>query len=664
MNKYTSGYIVERSEMISSILFSAMKNHMIFTEHCKNEDTNIFYEGTEINCPSTVFSELNKLENIKSVLSHSNTQFMKTVVPGDLTGFNTTRLLENTRVDEDMIINKVDDNYDNIDTDRALFKDPKNITRFNIPIIKKHECPKEVIHGQNTVDEAKKVITTFESAMDDLISKCREVSKHFSTTVDTINNNIEVALSDTLYSNMLAAELEACRFITKDAVQSQIISVKLESELEKLANARAILVEAYMYNPFNRFESLENGESFGEREYTRVMELAERASEDSGVKAYEEAVALNDKISVVTEGLTDTNKKVLEKYEKAALASNCAGIYIDKFYEIKDLKKISDDSYKKGAKEIEDLIGDWNRMSVGKREISRLSTLFQTYHKRSMSLAYSSADIQSGVVEKLNYKLRKEDVKQAVHILKTAPGEIKSHSAAATKAIQRVGAKGFAEGLLVQISAIPLASDLSKYKQCALNVYRDQVEYSYHIAMVNWFKRLQKQSKKIVILAARGSDSVTESMVKRFKSDDENIDSLLESIKIDEAFELQFSVNESKNNTSDRKKAHDTALAVLKKELNKYSELKTKGTVGNKSNDVSAFIDGSTDHVCIFTVNAWDLVPNARQDMYNGSKLMNAKIYDPLAAIFKSIEDKLPKNYKVEDYGDWDDIYIYLVCTK
>lgn len=102
----------------------------------------------------------------------------------------------------------------------------------------------------------------------------------------------------------------------------------------------------------------------------------------------------------------------------------------------------------------------------------------------------------------------------------------------------------------------------------------------------------------------------------------------------------------------------------MKKELNKYSDLKTKGAVQNNSNDVSAFIDGSTDHVCIFTVNAWDLVPNARQDMYNGSKLMNAKIYDPLAAIFKSIEDKLPKNYKIEDYGDWDDIYIYLVCTK
>ena len=110
---------------------------------------------------------------------------------------------------------------------------------------------------------------------------------------------------------------------------------------------------------------------------------------------------------------------------------------------------------------------------------------------------------------------------------------------------------------------------------------------------------------------------------------------------------------------SDRKKVYNQALKLFKDELKNNKDIISKGKWGYyEKDDYDDFIDGRKNYTDIYSCDLWKLDPQARTNY--GSEEQNTKIWDPIINAIKVVNDKLPKGYKIESDGDWDDIYIVL----
>lgn len=117
------------------------------------------------------------------------------------------------------------------------------------------------------------------------------------------------------------------------------------------------------------------------------------------------------------------------------------------------------------------------------------------------------------------------------------------------------------------------------------------------------------------------------------------------------------SLDESK--LSGREEAYNLAVNIIKKEINKYADLKKHASIGEDDKEYySNFINGIDDEICVLRCDLWDVVPNARSD--EGDKLASEKVWNPSDEMIKIINSKLPKNFKVDHGGDWDGLMILL----
>ena len=101
-----------------------------------------------------------------------------------------------------------------------------------------------------------------------------------------------------------------------------------------------------------------------------------------------------------------------------------------------------------------------------------------------------------------------------------------------------------------------------------------------------------------------------------------------------------------------------------KKELNKYKELKSKAKLESSDKEsYDKFINGIDNSIGILYCDLWDIVPNARSNDDKDINNTNKIAYEPIQNIIKVVNTKLPKDYKVDSYGDWDDLDISLTYT-
>lgn len=121
-------------------------------------------------------------------------------------------------------------------------------------------------------------------------------------------------------------------------------------------------------------------------------------------------------------------------------------------------------------------------------------------------------------------------------------------------------------------------------------------------------------------------------------------------------------MNESK--LKDRDKVYKQTLSLVKQELNKYKELKSKARLEPDDKEYyDKFINGIDDSISILYCDIWDIVPNARSNDDKDVEHANKIAYEPIQNIIKVVNTKLPKDYKVDSYGDWDDLDISLTYT-
>ena len=285
--------------------------------------------------------------------------------------------------------------------------------------------------------------------------------------------------------------------------------VTLENQLlEMLTQARKVVMCVHDYDPRNYVESLAS-----------VQEMAENI-EESCNKSYDACLEMNmeeylieagfkEKIDSLRSRFVASNKRFLNKYEDRALKSSCSGLVMDKWYTFADLDK----KYKDTLKKIQDLFKGTNTDDVDKLKaaykdlkdkgfglipgkVAKANSTFFTNDGSEGKVIVSYASIGSTLTR--NHKVTKQDVKDAVNILKDVGKEITE----ARNAFQK-------SNLGMQFAGIhgpSLGTKSEKYQNKLTNLkkdYADLLDNNYKGALYWQLVAKQQQARKVVLMAAR-----------------------------------------------------------------------------------------------------------------------------------------------------------------
>jgi hypothetical protein len=163
----------------------------------------------------------------------------------------------------------------------------------------------------------------------------------------------------------------------------------------------------------------------------------------------------------------------------------------------------------------------------------------------------------------------------------------------------------------------------------------------------------------------RTSDSKSDAIVYLYKFNSKDL-KLIETGKFEDVckkYNIQIK-NVDKAALSDRKLAYDTALKEFKAGLKGNKLLNNSYTswgVGKDGDDyLQKFCNGVRDDIGIYYLSIHRIMPDARTKDDDRQTWMNKEIYGKLEEVAKDVNSKLPKGYKVEYVGDWDDLDYWL----
>lgn len=117
-------------------------------------------------------------------------------------------------------------------------------------------------------------------------------------------------------------------------------------------------------------------------------------------------------------------------------------------------------------------------------------------------------------------------------------------------------------------------------------------------------------------------------------------------------------MNETK--LKDREKVYKQTVSLVKQELNKYKELKAKADFESGKENYNNFINGLDNYITIFYCEVWDVAPRPRSNDPEDVEYTNKVAYEPIQNIINTVNSKLPKDYKLDSWGDWDDLDLTL----
>ena len=323
----------------------------------------------------------------------------------------------------------------------------------------------------------------------------------------------------------------AAYLLEQDFMDRAYIVNRINQILEMNTQARKIVICANEYNPRNFVES------FSEvQDIACVIESASNESyevDNDGIllKVYQEGV--KEKLQKLKATAKASNDKFLDKYEAKALSSPCDNITIETWYEFVDLKKKYDESLKKlkdlfkGAnsknpEELKDLYKDlkdkWGGMKAGKAS-KPVADFITPDGEREKSLG----TFLSFAAKKVkNHKVTKQDVKDAVSLLKNISKEIDVAYKDFTKSNNQT-LYAYDTGNRPGIGL----SKAEKYSRKLTNLekdYTDLLERNYNGALY-WQLKAKQDQARLVVMKAAGQRSANESDII-----DEELDSTYEEL--------------------------------------------------------------------------------------------------------------------------------------
>lgn len=106
-------------------------------------------------------------------------------------------------------------------------------------------------------------------------------------------------------------------------------------------------------------------------------------------------------------------------------------------------------------------------------------------------------------------------------------------------------------------------------------------------------------------------------------------------------------------NISSRKEALNIAIRLIKERIQNY-KYKNKGKFVYNT-EKEDFINGDEKYITIYKIDLWDVFPNARQAVSDGdTDVDECTLYISNIIEYINNSGKLPKGYKLDNYGDWD----------
>ena len=116
----------------------------------------------------------------------------------------------------------------------------------------------------------------------------------------------------------------------------------------------------------------------------------------------------------------------------------------------------------------------------------------------------------------------------------------------------------------------------------------------------------------------------------------------------------------NKSKLKDRDKVYNQVLKLVKEEIKNYKELNRHAKFITDIEQYGKYINGLDDTIDILYCDVHDIVKNPRDNMNEVEKIG----YNAINAIIKTVNAKLPDNYKLTNGDpDWDDLIIELRYT-
>lgn len=396
--------------------------------------------------------------------------------------------------------------------------DKEHIMESVFTVEKNHNLTKE------DITEAVEVIKQTKNKIKDIKDKAAEKIKDRKQKICNMKKDMEQAAKEVCRKPCAECCLVAICLEMEDMINHAEI-VALETQMiEELSQARSNIARTAFHNPRNVRESAIWTDMVGEYTTENFMELIDEVAESDEIK-----IVVDEAFESIRSKVTLSNKKFLKKYEQQALASNCDGIMMKKYYiPVTGLEKKCNDLIKEVETEFKKGLNDDDPDEM-KRRFKEIRGSFMLGYTDGESAAKNAKVTDEkpivrvkklAVKEELNHKVTKQDVQFAVKYLKDVDKRIDD----AEREYQKI-CGGIDQAFYVPLRTLGRTKG-EKYVKKIERITKETVEniqLNYQKIKLSQLKVMQQQSRKVILLAAR--TKATEAEI----SDMEYLNSLLES---------------------------------------------------------------------------------------------------------------------------------------
>lgn len=513
---------------------------------CEQKQITPEYKFPVLENTSFVEKDLLFLENLERLLDDSNKAFLENyqtvaeaINPIGLVADKVSRTSWNPE-SLDYLHNQVKDalKSNNIDTvDNLIEKSAVPGMCFGRPLSDMVSCDKEhIMESMFTVEENHNLTREDIIEAVEIIKQTKDKIKNIKDkAVDKVNDRKQKICN--MKKDMEQAAKEVCR---KPCAEYCLVAAYLEMEdminhaeivaletqmIEELSKARSNIARTAFHNPRNIRESKILTDMIGEYTTENFMGLIDEAAESDELLE----IVVDEAFESIRSKMTLSNKKFLKKYEQQALASNCDGIMMKKYYiPVTGLEKKCNDLIKEVETEFKKGLNDDDPDEM-KRRFKEIRGSFMLGYTDGESAAKNAKITDEkpiirvkklAVKEEFNHKVTKQDVQFAVKYLKDVDKRIDD----AEREYQKMC------GAIYQAMYAPLRTlgrtKGEKYVKKIERITKETIEniqLNYRKIKLSQLKIMQQQSRKVVLLASR--TKATESDI----SDMEYLNNLLES---------------------------------------------------------------------------------------------------------------------------------------
>lgn len=317
---------------------------------------------------------------------------------------------------------------------------------------------------------------------------------------------------------------ESVLAIEEDFINASSLEARKQALLEEVKNAYKVLYTLSTYNPRDIKESSIRAGinvSLIENTFDDIIENVPSKKSEFVVESYDK-----EALDKIKKALVDKNTRFLNKYKDKALKATCIGVFMDKWFSVRDISKQYNQAEsiintvldknklaKKDVDELEDILKSTNCLSRFYKTGNRDEKDLLPSMKKVKQLVPPPGRILIEVifVETKHHQVTKSDIKDAIKILEDVSSDINKLKKDLTGSIYKAEVQLMAHGTAGagKTKKALLIEKILKEKDMMLNNIESlKIQY-----LLYQLRTMQAQSRKVIVKACRESkDNVKEQM--------------------------------------------------------------------------------------------------------------------------------------------------------